>query len=183
MKHYIISIFTVLTSLGLNAQEASAKTVQHKIGATVSTSTGQGFSYLANINDKHQIQITLLPLYFKNSDFFFGSSGSRFTNIIGLNYFRKIVNNDRFDILLFGGISQQVIMESYEEYILISGVATPTAVTEMNTRLNSTIGFAFEVGASDLCKLRWQVGYAAYNIYNNFTIAPSIGLGVDFLIK
>ena len=182
MKKQLLLILILLVTFSLKAQESDAKNIQHKIGTTISTSAGVGFSYLANIKDKHQIQVTFLPLYYDGTDFLFGLSDKNFINNLGLNYYHKIVNNDKFDILLFGGINHRLIIRTDENYVGSTNGLIESTFTETESKFNGTVGFAFEVGASDLCKLRWQVGYAAYNFNNGLSIAPSIGLGVDFLL-
>ena len=174
MKIKMLSVvFVLLTATSISQTPLPTKKVFHSIGFHSGTTSGVGLSYKARIKDLYQIQLTSLPY----------ASADVKTVISGINLGYKFINKPKFGVLavLSGGhyfnsrIEEGYILDANNNYYF-------GEKKQLTNKLSGSLGLGFELSASDIVKFNVQVGYAVYDIFDDWKTLPSIGAGVDFLI-
>ena len=182
---YIIALSCFLLQFNLSAQEEKQVKTYHKFGLLASPTAGLGMAY-KYVFGKHQAQLAILPVTFSTDNDLIGESRI-FFNSTAINYFYKVSNMRKLDVLLFGGASHWYLSSTRDETtsVWVNGSSTTSTqrVTEKANRFCATLGFAFEVGTSERIKFNWHVAYAAYNFTENLVIAPSVGVGIEFALN
>lgn len=154
--------FASLFSLGFAQQPAEvAKSnlqIDHKIGVQLDFTIGTGLMYKMEINKKHQVQVTALPILSQD----YQVLG------LGLAYNYKFRDYENWDCFLYGGIA------NYNELGL-----------EWQESLKTTsVGFHFEYGKSENFKVNFNTGYGLYHFDEDFwSTNLTAGIGIDFKIS
>lgn len=174
MKTKLIVLLISCSTFAAYSQGAITKNVQHRLGLHAGTTSGLGLSYKAVIKDKYEIQLTTLPFASKNDKFIFS----------GVNLGYKFSNNKVMDFLLLVSASnnyESYTNEGYTYYDYSGYTVVEPSTTVTTNKFNSSLGLGFQLGATEVFKLNFQVGYGLYDMFSaNWRTLPSIGIGFDF---